>query len=43
MTINSKISKYSKKYFKGYHMVYDICEQYTDNIATYSFSIFLLI
>ena len=43
MTINSRISKYSKKYFKGYHMIYGICEQYADDIATYSFSIFLLI
>ena len=39
MTINNRLSQYSKKYFKGYQIIYiyNICEQYADDVATYGF------
>ena len=47
MTINNRLSKYSKKsilkdinlyiYIYIYIYIYDICEQYADDIATYNF------
>ena len=39
MTINNRLSQYSTKGSKGYQImyIYDICEQYADDIATYSF------
>ena len=38
MAINNRLSKYSEKVFWGIsNYIYDICVQYADIIATYSF------
>ena len=42
MTINNRLSKSSKKsILKDTNYIYDICVQYADIIATYSFWYFL--